>query len=124
MWASLMDDLDMVQCLVQECGADVNEKDEDGVTALMHTNLPIMQWLVHEGGADVDAKDDSGFTALMLAACMDDLPKIQWLLQEGGANPMLCSNQDMRATNLTKDTRIRALLAEATLAWDTGMPPK
>jgi ankyrin repeat protein len=52
-------------------GEDVDEKDEDGATALMwaaYHGSPEITKILIEAGADVDEKDEDGITALMAAA--------------------------------------------------------
>jgi ankyrin repeat protein len=55
-----------------ENGADIDEKDEGGKTALMHAiffvNKPAVVRLLLENGANVNAKDKYGRTALMMAS--------------------------------------------------------
>jgi hypothetical protein len=53
-----------------EAGADVNAKDDEGLTPLMiaaHYSTPEMVTLLIDAGADVNAKDDDGQTPLMYA---------------------------------------------------------
>ena len=63
-------------------GADVNARDEDAATALMHAaadaDLPTMKLLLEEG-ADVNATSTSGATALLWA--LHDLEKVKLLLK-------------------------------------------
>jgi uncharacterized protein len=79
-------------------GADVNTRDADGTTALMHcaieSDVTMMKLLV-DSGADVNAKNTQGSTALMYAAV--SLEKTRLLLNRGadvnvkgksGATPM------------------------------------
>ena len=70
-----------------QAGADVNEKDENGFTALMlaakNGSVKTMQMLL-QAGADINAQSNDGFTTLMLAAlsnCNHDV--IMVLLQAG-----------------------------------------
>jgi ankyrin repeat protein len=65
-------------------GADVNSRDEDAATALMHAaadaDLPMME-LFLEKGADVGAASKSGATALAWA--LHDVAKVKLLLKHG-----------------------------------------
>jgi hypothetical protein len=83
------DDLDEVQRLVQSGAAGVNDRDDEGDTALhqavFHDRLRIVKWLVEEGGADVAAKN-YGNTALTLAIKNGRLSIVSWLLRKGGAS--------------------------------------
>lgn len=55
-----------------EQGANVNSKDEDGMTPLMlcRNSAEVTKVLI-EHGADVNAKDNAGATALMHACVYD-----------------------------------------------------
>jgi ankyrin repeat protein len=68
-------------------GADVNARDEDAATALMHAaadaDLPMMKVLLEEG-ADVNATSKSGATALLWA--LHDVDKVKLLLEHGAKN--------------------------------------
>ena len=55
-------------------GANVNNKDSDGVSALMYASVNCDKACVEaliEKGAEVNATDTDGVTALMLAAATD-----------------------------------------------------
>ena len=62
-------DLEQLEQVIAE-GADLEEKDSEGITALQHAvtwaNLDAAQMLL-ENGADVNTKDDWGSTPLMNA---------------------------------------------------------
>lgn len=64
-----LEDLEMVQLLIAH-GADVNQKNFRGATALMGAvvtrNPAVVRYLI-EKGADVKARDQDGYTALMYA---------------------------------------------------------
>ncbi len=82
-------DLDTVQRLLLEGGAEIYEKDDEGNTALLWAagggHLPVVRWLLQKGGAAITEKDYEGNTALLWSAWTGHLPVVQWLLQEGGA---------------------------------------
>ena len=69
-------------------GADPNERDEDGRTALFSAVLGGSLGLVGlllESGADVNARDHHGFSALHFAA-QEDVPEMVRLLAARGAD--------------------------------------
>ena len=74
--------------LLIDAGADVNAKDNDGLTALMvaanNRNSEVVQELIN-AGADVNAKSFVGMTALMFAAKKGD-SKITKALMNAGAD--------------------------------------
>ncbi len=65
-------------------GADVNAKDESGITALMWASghLDVVQALLAEG-ADVNAKRNDGLTLLMQASQLGHLDVVQALIDRG-----------------------------------------
>jgi ankyrin repeat protein len=75
-------DTDRVQQLLRQ-GTDVNSRDEDGTTALMHAtavaDIRLVQLLDH--GAAVNARNQAGATALMWAVA--DRDKVRALLDRG-----------------------------------------
>jgi len=82
--------LPVMTALIQG-GANVNGKDEDGMTPLMWAvtnNAPKVVKVLLEGGANVDEREDSlGRTALMLAVDREDSnPEVVEALIEAGAN--------------------------------------
>ncbi len=76
-------DRSTIKSLLQR-GADVNARDEDGASALMHAagdaDRPVMKLLLEEG-ADVNATSKSGATALVRA--LHDVEKVALLVQRG-----------------------------------------
>jgi uncharacterized protein len=80
-------DLTQVQSLLEK-GADVNAKDNDGMTALMGTSFEAhfdVAKLLVEKGADVNIKSKDKDTALM-AASANGQTRIVELLKAPGAN--------------------------------------
>jgi uncharacterized protein len=67
-------------------GADINQRDDNGRTALMfavvNRHYETMKVLL-EHGADVNARSNNGGTALMGAALAGDLRMVQTLLDKG-----------------------------------------
>jgi N-acyl-D-amino-acid deacylase len=93
-------------------GADVNTKDSDGTTALMHSviesDLRMMKLLI-DNGADINAKNTSASTALMYAST--NLAKTRLLLDAGaevkvrnkrGATPMSAAATTFGSTPVLK----------------------
>jgi hypothetical protein len=82
--------LDVLRCLGEELGADVNLATEDDVTAIIiaagHGHLDVVQYLVTELGADMSRANVDGITPLVMAACEGFLSVVQWLVTEGGAS--------------------------------------
>ena len=73
-----------------QAGADVNAKDQKGVTALMNaarwnSDLEVITVLA-EAGADVNAKDQKGVTALMNAAGWNSNFEVITVLIKAGAD--------------------------------------
>ena len=69
------------------CGADIDARDGDGRTPLMHmARSPWWTWLVGrlaDMGADVNARDDYGNTAMMFAAMNGGLDNLILLKRHG-----------------------------------------
>jgi ankyrin repeat protein len=86
-YACKEESLEIIEYLVEN-GADVNEKDNDGMTCLMWASiygyLTIAEYLV-ENNADVNEKDNNGITSLMIASLNGHLNIVEYLV-ENGAN--------------------------------------
>jgi ankyrin repeat protein len=80
-------DLERVQQLV-EGGANIEETDEEGMTALLLASLEdhfeIMVYLV-EHGANVAHGDEGGMTALHWACIDGNLSSVRYLLEHGAS---------------------------------------
>ena len=89
-------DLTTVQNLLEH-GADKNETDEKGRTAMWHAaykrHLGIVQLLL-EHGADTDKASYDGQTPLYIVSCSGHLPIVQLLVEQGA---------DMEKANSTGD---------------------
>jgi uncharacterized protein len=103
-------------------GADVNTKDADGTTALMHSviesDVPMMKLLL-DSGAEVKAKNVLGSTALMYAAV--NFEKTRFLLDRGadvnvrgksGATPMSVAVTAFGSTRVLKLLMAKGAKAE------------
>ena len=76
-----------IRLLISE-GADVNMKDSEGMTPLMHAtgaSAPDIVALLIEEGAEVNVKSDHDNTALFIASKFSSNPEIVQLLLEKGA---------------------------------------
>ncbi len=111
---------DYIRRLIRE-GADVNSKDDDGMTPLMlaasESKTPEVVSLLIEAGADVNAKDDDGMTPLTFAIWKSRTPEVVTLLIEAGADVNARDNLGMTplmlAASVSKTPEIVTLLIEA-----------
>ncbi len=89
-------------------GADVNEKDADGITPLMEAKTSEIVKALIEAGADVDAKDRFGYTALKLSLLKEDCLEQMKLLLKAGADVNTTVDGDtvlMGAVRLSEHTK-------------------
>jgi len=123
-------DFDQCKALVDEAGADVNRKDDDGATCLifaaMRGWLAISELLV-DSGAEVDVQDEkSGWTALMQATYYGH-NSIALLLIESGADISLQAGNGCTAFDIASiigDTEVVRLLAQASMRGNTSSAQK
>jgi ankyrin repeat protein len=77
---------DVIRCLVNELGADVNQPDENGfmplIIAVQESNLEMMRCLVADLGADADRASKRAATPLHIAAGKGKLEMVQCLVKE------------------------------------------
>eukprot|EP00639_Heterosigma_akashiwo_P018622 CAMPEP_0206388408 /NCGR_PEP_ID=MMETSP0294-20121207/17252_1 /ASSEMBLY_ACC=CAM_ASM_000327 /TAXON_ID=39354 /ORGANISM="Heterosigma akashiwo, Strain CCMP2393" /LENGTH=237 /DNA_ID=CAMNT_0053840103 /DNA_START=68 /DNA_END=777 /DNA_ORIENTATION=- len=82
-------DEDKLKKLLRSKGVDVNEQDDDGMTALHHAawegNTGLLETL-HRSGADFQARDLNEFSALHLACKAGKLEVAKELINEYGAD--------------------------------------
>jgi ankyrin repeat protein len=73
--------------LVNELGANVNQRNEHGLSALLDASdlgyYDTVRYLVKELGADVNIENDAGQTPLFFAASKGDLDMVRILLRLG-----------------------------------------
>jgi hypothetical protein len=87
-WAAQGVNLETVQCLVQELGADVNQTyhgDAPLIIAAGISNLAMVRCLI-QLGAKVGAVNSYGNTALLVRSRNGQYTTTQYLLEEAGAN--------------------------------------
>lgn len=88
-------DMNRVQSLIQD-GADINRRDSDGWTALMHANsVEAIKFLINNR-ADINAVDDRGRTALIINAEGGESALCKYLV-ELGADPDIKDNDNYTA---------------------------
>jgi ankyrin repeat protein len=56
-------------------------------------HVGVIRWLLDKGAA-INERDDDGYTALRRAACADDRPAVVRLLLESGANPTIADHDE------------------------------
>jgi ankyrin repeat protein len=81
--------VDMVHCLVNELGADVNQAIEEGDTpvfvAVFWGNVALVRWLVEDHGANVNQRCPAGDSLVHIAAEHSNLEMLR-ILKELGAD--------------------------------------
>ena len=113
--AAMDGNFEKVKLLIEK-GADIDAKDNDGVTALMYVSragdLEIAKYLV-ENGTDINAKDsDWGYTALIYAAEHGNLEIVKYLVEKG-ANVNIKDNHGRTALDLAETEEIKEVLRKA-----------
>jgi len=113
---------------LEEPKVKVDQKDSDGVSALMHAAMGgftnVVRFLV-EKGARISAKDDTGETALMKACKEGQIEVIQYLLEAqtalkkkgtalgGGDAQKTLATEKKRAIDAKDDEGVTALMKAA-----------
>ncbi|KAI8686792.1 HET domain-containing protein [Fusarium sp. Ph1] len=105
-------DSDMLELLLDE-GADVEAKDKDGNTPLMHGAWCLTTAkLLLARGADVNARSKHGVTPLMKAAFYKENAGVVKLFLEHGADPTAKDEGGRTAASQAKDEAVLTLLRE------------
>ena len=106
---------DMVRLLIQR-GANLNQQDAEGQTALMHaleySDIDVIETLI-KAGADIDLQDDEGNTALMMVELSKSTKLVKLLKQAGASQKGLKEVELLQAIKKQNDQdRVKALLQE------------
>jgi ankyrin repeat protein len=87
--AALYGDVELIRCLVNDLGADVNQADHEGITALylavQESHLALIRCLVVEFGADINKGNRDGIMPLHMAAMRGHCSVVRCLVMECGA---------------------------------------
>ncbi|KAJ4855817.1 ankyrin repeats (3 copies) domain-containing protein [Trichoderma breve] len=98
---------DLLTCIIEDCGADINIGDNDSRTplhlAIENKSLPAIPLLI-EAGAQLDAKSKDGSTPLHIA--VKEIETVRLLLKSGA---------DKEATDLEGRTPLYQSLADGTI---------
>ena len=115
--AVMDEDMEQLELLVTE-GADIDEKDSDGSTALQYAitwgDAEATQWLI-ENGADVNTTDNWGSTPLINAVYYSSGVEIVERLLQSGADKTIEDSEGKTAYDYAienKDPSLRDLLKE------------
>jgi ankyrin repeat protein len=80
----------VMQCMIEDLGADLNRVSDDGITPLVVASscghLHLVRYLITTLGADVNKTYASGPSPLLVAALNDHLEIVRCLLTEFGAD--------------------------------------
>jgi len=121
--ACMRDDYDMVRLLVDN-GADMNIRDDDGMTPLMvclnRGNTDMSAYLISKG-ANLDVKDEYGNTALMRAIKDNSLYLVRMMIEKGANTRIRDDNGNN--TLMVHMGNPSSSLYILTLLLNTGMSP-
>ena len=77
----------------------------------MYGHLEVVKYLLEKGGAEVNVKDNFGMTALHYAAENGHLEVVKYLLEKGGAEVNVKTNDGKTALDLARNSEIRDVLS-------------
>jgi ankyrin repeat protein len=109
MWAASNNGNPEVIAALLKGGARLDDRDENGLTALMHAArdnpLPAGISALLGAGAAIDAADESGMTALMWAVQSNPNPECISALLDAGADGRAWTRRARRQSSMPRTTR-------------------
>lgn len=115
---SVNDETEALHILVN-AGADINAKDDDGDSPLMHfireNNSPVCALELIGIGAVINTINNCGDTALHIAAENCHFQEVIEALLKAGADPSVLNAQGQTPSEVTEDEDYKALLQRAAL---------
>ncbi len=97
--------------LLLENGADINARNDDGVTILHIVTDPNAVPMLVKSGAMIDARDKNGWTPLIMQADnQENGPDVVEALLSEGANPNAKGENGVTALALAKETGNQSLI--------------
>lgn len=105
----------IIDWLINEKGANVNTKNNDGCTPLMYAasvgHIDILKFLI-EKSADLELKNEDGFTALHWAAYVGNLDSVKTLVEKG-ANLRAKNSENKRPADLAETHEVKRFIKDA-----------
>ena len=96
--------LDVVKCLVEQLGVDINRKNKTGFSAffaaIQRGEIDVARYL-HQKGADSNLAEAHGYTPVYWAAQKGKTDILELLVKEFGADPNQASNKGMMPVQVT-----------------------